>query len=153
MKQVTTMLKTIVTSLAVVAAVALPAGAVSPQQTLCQGSGGTWTGTKCETDASQPQVVTTFRTISNLLLFILGAIAVVMVIVGGIRYATSNGEQAQVTSAKNTIMYAIIGLVVAFIAYAIVNFVTSQITKGNTSYNPENSQKHVATRLMDRRQI
>jgi hypothetical protein len=65
-------------------------------------------------------------TIVNILLFLLGAIAVVMIVIGGIRYATSNGEQSAIASAKNTILYAVIGLIVAILAYAIVNFVISQ---------------------------
>lgn len=63
------------------------------------------------------------RTIVNILLYILGAIAVVMIILGGIRYTTSNGDSSAITSAKNTILYAVVGLVVAILAYAIVNFV------------------------------
>jgi len=59
----------------------------------------------------------------NILLFIIGAVAVIMIIVGGIRYTTSGGDQASVTSAKNTILYSIVGLVVAIMAYAIVNWV------------------------------
>lgn len=63
------------------------------------------------------------KNITNVLLFILGAIAVVMIIIGGIRYATSNGDSSQTKAAKDTIMYAVIGLVVAVVAYAIVRFV------------------------------
>ena len=61
--------------------------------------------------------------IVNTLLFVLGTIAVIMIIVGGIRYTTSNGDQSQLSSAKNTILYSVVGLVVAIMAYAIVNFV------------------------------
>jgi hypothetical protein len=46
-----------------------------------------------------------------------------MLIVGGLRYITSNGDAQGATSAKNTILYAIIGLIVAILAYAIINFV------------------------------
>jgi hypothetical protein len=67
--------------------------------------------------------------IINILLFIIGAIAVIMIIIGGIRYTTSNGDQAQVTSAKNTILYAIVGLVVAIMAFAIVNFVLASLNR------------------------
>lgn len=67
-----------------------------------------------------------FTTVTNVLLFLIGAISVIMLIIGGIRYTISNGDQGAVTSAKNTIMYAIIGLVVAILAYAAVNFVTTQ---------------------------
>jgi hypothetical protein len=65
--------------------------------------------------------------IINILLFIIGAIAVLMIIIGGIRYVLSAGDQNAVTGAKNTILYAVVGLVVAIMAYAIVNFVLKSI--------------------------
>lgn len=64
-----------------------------------------------------------FKTITNVLLFIIGAISVIMLIIGGIRYTVSGGDSSAVTSAKNTILYAIVGIVVAVLAYAVVNFV------------------------------
>ncbi|QQG50857.1 MAG: hypothetical protein HZB75_05060 [Candidatus Saccharibacteria bacterium] len=64
-----------------------------------------------------------FKTITNVLLFIIGAISVIMLIIGGIRYVVSGGDSGAVTSAKNTILYAIVGIVVAILAYALVNFV------------------------------
>lgn len=64
-----------------------------------------------------------FTVVVNVLLFIIGAICVIMLIWGGIRYTTSAGNSANVTAAKNTIMYAIIGLIIAFLAFAIVNWV------------------------------
>ncbi len=69
-----------------------------------------------------------FTTIVNILLFIIGAISVIMLIIGGIRYTISGGDSGQVTSAKNTILYAIIGLVIAFLAFAIVNWVLGNLT-------------------------
>lgn len=69
-----------------------------------------------------------FRIVTNVLLFLVGAISVIMLIIGGIRYVISGGDQAQVTSAKNTILYAVVGIVVAFLAYAAVNFVTGAFT-------------------------
>ena len=65
------------------------------------------------------------KKVVNLLLWAIGIISVIMIIIGGIRYTISQGDQAAVTSAKNTILYAIIGLVVAILAYAAVNFVIS----------------------------
>jgi len=62
----------------------------------------------------------------NILFFVLGAIAVVMIIIGGIKFTVSNGDSSAITSAKNTILYAIVGLVVALLAYAIVRFVINQ---------------------------
>lgn len=74
-----------------------------------------------------------FTTIVNVLLFIIGAICVIMLIWGGIRYTTSAGNAASVTAAKNTIMYAIIGLVIAFLAFAIVNWVLGAIDPNSTT--------------------
>ncbi|MFI5212824.1 MAG: pilin [Candidatus Saccharimonadales bacterium] len=66
---------------------------------------------------------TRVKTIVNVMLFILGAIAVIMIVVGGIRYTTSGGDASRVKGSKDTIMYAIVGLVIALLAYALVNFV------------------------------
>lgn len=66
------------------------------------------------------------KTITDVLLFAIGTVSVIMIIVGGIRYTTSNGDSSRVTAAKNTILYAVIGLVVALLAYVIVNFVVQQ---------------------------
>lgn len=73
------------------------------------------------------------KTVSNVLLFVLGAIAVIMIIIGGIRYVISNGDSSQITSAKNTIMYSVIGLIVALLAYAIVNFITDSFAPDTSS--------------------
>lgn len=69
----------------------------------------------------------------QILLYIVGVISVIMLIFGGIRYATSAGNATSVTAAKNTIMYALIGLVVAVLAYAIVHFVIIGVTTGKQS--------------------
>lgn len=69
-----------------------------------------------------------FRTITNVLLFLIGAISVIMLIVGGIRYVVSGGDSTAVQNAKNTILYAIVGVVVAILAYAVVNFVIGSFT-------------------------
>ena len=68
-----------------------------------------------------------FKNIVNILLFIIGAVSVIMLIYGGIRYTTSGGNANSVTAAKNTIMYSIIGLVVAILAFAVVQFVVIQV--------------------------
>lgn len=70
---------------------------------------------------------TLIQNIINVLLFIAGAVAVIMIILGAIRYITSNGDQADVKAAKDTILYSVIGLVVAIMAFAIVNFVVSKL--------------------------
>lgn len=67
----------------------------------------------------------------NLFSAIVGIIAVVMIIVGGIKYITSGGDSGNITSAKNTIMYAVIGLVVVALAQIIVNFVLERFVGGS----------------------
>ena len=64
----------------------------------------------------------------NTLLFLLGIASVVVVIIGGITYATSAGSEEAVKRAKNMILYAVVGLVVAMAAYAIVNYVIRAFT-------------------------
>jgi hypothetical protein len=64
-----------------------------------------------------------FQTVSNTLIFLVGAVSVVFLIIGGLRYVISNGDSKQVEAAKNTILYAIIGIVVAVISFALVQFV------------------------------
>ena len=75
-------------------------------------------------------VNSTIKTIVNLLSVFGGIAAVIMVIVGGFRYITSGGNDTSVTSAKNTILYAIIGLVVVALAQLIVRFTLSKLTNG-----------------------
>lgn len=58
----------------------------------------------------------------NVLLFVVGLVSVIMIIVGGIRFTTSGGNASSVTAAKNTILYAVIGLIIATLAFAIVNW-------------------------------
>ncbi len=69
------------------------------------------------------------KTVINIMIFIAGIIAVIMIIVGGIKYATSGGDSAGITSAKNTILYAVVGLAVAIMSFAIVNFVLDRFSK------------------------
>lgn len=72
-----------------------------------------------------------FTTISNVMLFIVGAISVIMVIIGGLRYVISGGNSSNITAAKNTILYAIVGLIIAIMAYAIINFVLESFLPGS----------------------
>jgi hypothetical protein len=121
-----------------VPAVAFAIGLAAPVATYaidCTGTGDVATGPSGGAACAKPASGATnlfgpngvFIQITNILLFVIGAIAVVMLIIGGIRYVVSQGDQNAVTSAKNTILYAIIGIVVAFLAYAAVNFLTSQL--------------------------
>ena|ERR1700757_3576167 len=61
--------------------------------------------------------------------FLAGIVAVLMIIIGGIRYVSSNGDSSQITAAKNQILYAVVGLVVVIAAAAITQFVIQNIAK------------------------
>ena len=65
----------------------------------------------------------------NLLSFIVGAAAVIMLIIGGLRYVLSGGDSNAISGAKNTIIYAMIGIAVALFAQIIVLFVIAKLTK------------------------
>ena len=80
-----------------------------------------------------------FQEIVNVLLFLIGAIAVIMIIIGGFRYVVSGGNASNVTAAKNTILYAIVGIIVALLAYAAVNFVVTTFTTGGMTGGGTNS--------------
>ena len=69
-----------------------------------------------------------FQTVTSVLLFLVGALAVIMIIIGGLRYVLSGGNSSSVTAAKNTILYAIVGLVVAILGYAVIQFVVGSLT-------------------------
>jgi small-conductance mechanosensitive channel len=93
----------------------------------CDPQAGANAGIQCAHGNDQPSdlfgaggIVTI---VINVLLFIIGILCVIMIIFGGIRYTTSTGDKSRVDSAKNTIIYAVVGLVIAIIAYALVNWV------------------------------
>jgi hypothetical protein len=105
--------------------VSSPAFAATPEESACLGSGGTWSGTTCSQGART--VAGTIKSVGNIIIFVTGAISVLMIIIGGLRYTTSNGDQGSITGAKNTILYAIIGLIVSVMAYAIINFILTNL--------------------------
>ena len=74
-----------------------------------------------------------FTQITNTVLYVVGIISVIMLIYGGLRYVISGGDSKKVTDAKNTILYAIIGLIISILAFAIVNFVINAVTGENNS--------------------
>ncbi len=105
----------VISAVALAPSVALAAPAESVQSGI-DAAGGNQGG---------PTFAESLRIIVNILLYVLGAIAVIMIVIGGVRYTTANGEASSIKSAKDTILYAVIGLIVAIMAYAIVNFVVS----------------------------
>ncbi|MFZ2545319.1 MAG: hypothetical protein WAW80_05055 [Candidatus Saccharimonadales bacterium] len=58
-----------------------------------------------------------------------GMVAIVVIVIGGVRYVTSGGEASNIKAAKDSILYAVIGLIVVIMASAITNFVLSNVGK------------------------
>lgn len=80
------------------------------------------TGTNSSKDANG-----IIKDVVGIMMFILGALAVIMIIYSGIQYVTSVGDSGKIQKAKNTLIYSIVGLIVAIFAYAIVNFVLTRV--------------------------
>ena len=95
-------------------------GAINSEIT--SGMNATSAGTSTPTNAN-----VVIKNVTNTMFFIIGAVSVIMLIYGGIRYTTSGGNANSVTAAKNTVIYSIVGLVISILAYAIVNFVVTNI--------------------------
>lgn len=72
-------------------------------------------------------LMATLTTVINVIVGAIGFVAVVMIVIGGISFATSQGDSGKVAKARNTILYGVVGLVVALLAFAIVNFVLGSI--------------------------
>lgn len=76
---------------------------------------------------SNSDLMGTLTVIINVVVGVVGFVAVAMIVIGGISFATSQGDTARVAKARNTILYGVVGLVVALLAFAIVNFVLGSI--------------------------
>jgi hypothetical protein len=85
--------------------------------------------TSCADTQSGTNVNSIVTTVINVFSWLVGVVSVIMIIVGGFKYVTSGGESSGVTSAKNTILYAIVGLIIVAISQVIVKFVLSNATK------------------------
>jgi Type IV secretion system pilin len=133
-KSIKRILATVVASGALLFPVLAPASVIaapSIQENLCDGvslEAGAATG--CPTAGDENAGLNAIITlVINVFSVVVGFIAIVMMIYGGFKYITSSGDSGNVTSAKNTIMYALIGLVVVALAQLIVRFV---LAKANT---------------------
>lgn len=97
--------------------------AASAQSDICSGLGEA--GGSC--NGGSGPINHTLANIANLISVIAGIAAVIMLIVGGLKYITSNGDANNISSAKSTIMYALIGVVIVALAQAIVHFVLGKV--------------------------
>jgi len=84
-------------------------------------------GDGCDRRGAENRINTTVERVVNIFSVVVGMVAVIMIIVGGFKYITSGGDSSKITGAKNTILYAVIGLVVVALAQVIVQFVLSNV--------------------------
>lgn len=99
--------------------------AEDPQGEICKGIGAvSGSGNDCSSDVSLTEIV---RNVINIFSIIIGIVAVIMIMVGGFRYITAAGDSSRLSGARNTIVFAIVGLVVAALAQVIVRFVLSNV--------------------------
>jgi hypothetical protein len=100
------------------------------QNSLCGGTSLSTKSTTCaeSTTAANTTIDGIIATVINLFSLVVGVVAVIMIIIGGLKYITSGGDSGNVTGAKNTILYAVIGLVVVALAQIIVRFVLNRAT-------------------------
>ncbi len=101
------------------------------QQQVCAGTTLDVSSTsECQvsTAESQTKANDIIKTVINIFSLIVGIVSVIMIIFGGLKYITSGGDSNNVSSAKNTIIYAVIGLVIVALAQFIVQFVLNKVT-------------------------
>lgn len=119
----------------VVIPVAVPVmvSAVSQGTCVAQGSNLDLSQTNCTgntaTSSSTTKINDLVKTVINVFSIIVGIVSVIMIIVAGLRYITSGGESSNVSGAKNTIIYAIVGLVIVALAQFIVQFVLDKLNQ------------------------
>ncbi|XLQ20037.1 MAG: pilin [Candidatus Moraniibacteriota bacterium] len=85
-------------------------------------------GTGLPTAYGRNPIATVIQDVIKLLVGIVGGLSVLMIVVGGIMYMSSGGDQGKVDTAKNIIVYSIVGLVVSLLAWIIVNVVIKTIS-------------------------
>jgi putative exporter of polyketide antibiotics len=93
------------------------------QQIQCGTCDAAGTTASCTPAAAPKTLSDTIATVINILSVIVGAVAVIMIIIGGFRYIVSAGNAEQAKGARNTLLYAVIGLVIIAMAQIIVQFV------------------------------
>lgn len=97
---------------------------------LNRGSCLSTTNENCDAGSDPDETINNIiETVINIFSLVVGVVSVIMIIIGGLKYITSGGDSGNVTGAKNTILYAVIGLVIVALAQVIVRFVLGRVTE------------------------
>lgn len=92
-------------------------------------SGSAETLADCNVAENEDTLMATVFNVIRVVLGVLGLVAAIVIIVGGVQYMTAAGDAAKVAKAQNTILFAVVGLIIAILAFVIVNFVIANIIK------------------------
>lgn len=116
------------------------ARAATAQDQILSGIDEACADSSCSTDDNT--IDNTVVAVINIVSGVVGVISVIMVIIGGLKYTSSQGDSSGISSAKNTIIYAVVGLVIVVLAQVIVRFVVGRVTTlpSSDGNNPQNSQ-------------
>lgn len=125
---------TLLTPLTIATQPAFAAPACDPnttQQALQAGANGAAGVPGCDVDKAKTEAAsnleTTVTNVVNVMSLVIGVLAVIMLIIGGLRYVTSGGKQENIQAAKNTLLYAVIGVAIAALSQAVIHFVLKNV--------------------------
>lgn len=126
-KKATTVITTIALALCLLSPVAVSAQSVDD---VCEGVGAAAGGSGCAASGGG-SIENVVRAAIDIFSVIIGIIGVVMIMVSGFKYITSSGDASNISSAKQTLVYAIVGLIIAVLAQVIARFVLTRTTNPN----------------------
>lgn len=106
----------------------LVAEAATAKSAVCDGIGASTNSGNC-TDGSGKSINDIAALVINIFSWVVGVVAVIFAIVAGFKYITSGGDASAIKSAKDTLFYVIIGLVVVALSQVVVNFVLDKTNK------------------------
>lgn len=113
------------------AAVSCPTGTLHAGE-----SKPTYAECNIDSSATTDDLLGTVKNVINVILGLLGVVAVVVIILGGFTFLTSQGDAGKVMKGRNTILWGVVGLIVALFAFAIVNFVLGVVDGGPSNSGP-----------------
>ena len=109
----------------------------------CDGLTGATGNTNCGSSADDPEPGNLLKIGINILSIAAGIIAVIMIIIAGLKYITSQGDSGKLTTARNTVLYALIGLVIVALSQTIVYFVIEDRTTSTNQGDVQQSNRPI----------
>lgn len=127
---------------------AAPVSAVElGEDPICESGAGVYTAEELKAlgckavDDKSGDIGVVMSNIIKIVIAVIGIVAVIVIIISGVTFLTSQGDPAKVKRAKDTILYAVLGLILSVLAYTIVNFVSGAINPGDAGTDTETKTK------------